>query len=242
MSDDLAAFDAYRSPPIPEGPVVAERAGGRPGWLTTLCVLCIVLGAMGILNAGLSVVGVIGGKAIQSAFKTPAASRTPGGMEEVQAQLQADIQKVQDKYFWVGVPVLAFRAVAATLLLVGGVKSLSLKESGRKLLLVACAVAVTLELGQGILQSFINLEMMTVINEFQDRLASAMPKEGEIDPQAIKVIQTMVRVFVIAAMVFGYILVLLKAALYVFGLIYLRRDHIRKLFHSPTSPAATSVL
>ena len=45
------SFDPYRSPSLPEGPYAGVAPSGRPGGLTTLCVLCMVLGALGLFNS-----------------------------------------------------------------------------------------------------------------------------------------------------------------------------------------------
>jgi hypothetical protein len=238
MSFESSSFDAYRSPSLPEGPVEAAPPGTRPGWLTTLCVLAIVLGVLGIGNSILSVAGAIGGKALQSAFRTSTSSSTPNELEKAQQDFQANIQAVQDKYFWVIMPALGLRFIVAVLLVVGGIRALGLKEGGRQLLVAACAVAATLELGQGILQTIINMEMMTVVHSFEEGLINALPKQGNVEPNTMRFIQTVIRVAIVGGMVFNYLLALLKIGFYLFGLNYLRRDGIKALFQPPETPPA----
>jgi hypothetical protein len=234
------AFDPYRSPTLPEGPFgPAPPRSGRPGLLTTLCVLCIVLGALGLMNSLLGVVGVAGGRAIQAAFQPKGAAGLPADMQEAQDKFNQDMVAVQDKFFWAIVPGLGIRFVAALLLLIGGIKALSLKESGRKLLLVACAVAVVFEISHSILQSFVNLETMTAVNSY----VTSLPRQANAPPGMEGTIQTIVRASIIGSLIFAYLIALVKIALYVFGLIYLRRDSIKQLFqphHEPPMIASIS--
>lgn len=228
MTSDPSSFDAYRSPNLPDAPYSPPPVGGRPGLLTTLCVFAIVLGALGILNSLLGVAGAVGGKALQAAFQPKAGAGLPPDMQKAQDDFQAAVNAVQDKYFWATVPALAFRFVAATLLLVGGIKTLSLQESGRKILLVACGVAVLFEILNAILQSVVNLDMMTAVNLYVEGLEKSLP-DGPGNPQGV--MSTVVRASIIAGIIITYLIAATKIAIYVFGLIYLQRDRIRALFH-----------
>jgi hypothetical protein len=235
MSAESSSFDPYRSPSLPEAPFEAAAPAGRPGLLTTLCVLCIVLGALGILNSLLGAAGAIGGKMLQAAIQPKGMEGVPPEMQDAQDKFQADVNAVQDKYFWGIVPALGFRFVAALLLLIGGIKALSLQESGRKLLLVACAVAVGFEICHAILQSLVNLDMMTAVNSYVEVLTDSMPQGKDVPPQMGNFMQTIVRASIIGGLIFAYVIALLKITLYLFGLIYLQKERIRNLFHSPAA-------
>src|SRR5437868_6558464 len=117
MSSDSQSFDPYRSPTLPEGPYAAVPPMGRPGWLTALCVMCIVLGALGVLNSLFGTLGVIGGKAVQTWVQPKGSSSgMPPEMQEAQEKFQQDLYGVQDKYFWFLVPSIGVRFVVALLL------------------------------------------------------------------------------------------------------------------------------
>src|SRR3954470_2053768 len=109
MSAESQTFDPYRSPTLPEVPYAPPMTTGRPGWLTTLCVLCIVLGALGLFNSLLGAAGAIGGQFIQKALQPAAGAGMPADMKDAQEEFQADINAVQLKYFWATIPALAFR-------------------------------------------------------------------------------------------------------------------------------------
>ncbi len=239
MSSDSQAFDPYRSPVQPEVPYVGPPTTGRPGWLTTLCVLCIVLGALGLFNSLIGAAGAIGGPFIQKAFQPKAGKGMPDDMQKAQEQFQTEINAVQNKYFWATMPALAFRFVAALLLLIGGIRTLSLMEPGRQLLLIACSIAIVFELMFSILQSIISLDTMTIVNEYVVKMTETMPQNAN-GPDMSRILPTVVRASVIVSMVLAYLISLAKIGLYIFGLVYLRKPQIIALFTN--SPSATPAL
>jgi hypothetical protein len=245
MKAPTPSFDPYRSPSLPEGPYEGVPAAGRPGLLTTLCVLCIVLGALGLMNSALGTAGAIGGSRLQAAIQPKTSAGLPPGMKQAQDDFQDDLNAVQRKYFWATVPALAFRFLAGLLLLIGGIRSLALSESGRKLLLVACAVALVFELGHAILQSVVSLEMMTAVNSYVEKLTSSMNQQNNAPPGFQKMMQTIVHGSILGGIIVSYLISLGKIALYVFGLIYLRTNPIRGLFGRssliPTQPLASDL-
>jgi hypothetical protein len=235
MTADSQAFDPYRSPSLPEGPYAGAPAVGRPGWLTTLCVLCIVLGVLGLMNSLLGTFGVVAGSSLQKAFQPRASSKMPQGMQDAQNEFQEKINSVQGKYLWATVPALAVRAVAALLLLIGGVRCLSLVEGGRKALLVGLAVAVVFELLHSILQSVVAMDMMTIVNEYVEKVLQSLPKKNG-GPDLSKIMPTIVRWSILGSLVFTFLIAVGKIALYIFGLIYLQKPYVRALFGTVQSP------
>lgn len=237
MSAEPQTFDPYRSPTLPEVPYAPPAAAGRPGWLTSLCVLCIVLGALGLMNSLLGTFGAIAGPAFQKAIQPKASAKMPQGMQDAQIEFQERINSVQAKYLWATVPALAFRALAASLLLIGGIRSLSLVEGGRKALLLGLAVAVVFELLHSILQSIVALDMMTIVNEYIEKVLQSVPKNNN-GPDLSKIMPTIVRWSILGSLIFTFLIAVGKIGLYIFGLIYLRKPHIQALFQSKTEPVA----
>ena len=239
MSFDSQAFDPYRSPSLPEGPYVGLPATGRPGLLTTLCVLCIVLGSLGLLNSLMGTVGAVAGPKLQEALQPAAGAGMPDDMKQVQADFQDEIYKVQGKYLWATIPALAFRFVAALLLLIGGIRSLSLVEGGRKTLLAACAVAVVFELLHGILQGVITANMMTAVNSYVEKLMPRCHRPAK-ETDMRRIMPLVVRGSIIGGLVFSYLIALAKIALYFFGLIYLQKQRTFADFFNRHKPAHLS--
>jgi hypothetical protein len=237
MSSEPQTFDPYRSPSLPEAPYAAAAPIGRPAWLTMLCVLCIVLGALGLINSLFGAAGLAGGKALQ-AWIQPKGSTTgmPPQMQEAQEKFQREMYAVQDKYFWVIVPSTGIRFFVALLLLVAGIRALALNERGRKLLLMACAVALTFELLSAILQSFLVMENLTITNSYIENITNSMPKDKRDAARIAALVQTISRAIGVVVLVITGIVILLKIALYAFGLIYLQKPHIQALFQSVAKP------
>jgi hypothetical protein len=231
MSADKPSLDPYRSPNLPEGPYAGQMSSARPGLLTALCVLAIVLGALGMLNAFIGSVAAAAGPRLQAMVQPRPMPGTPPEMQQVQQDFQDATNAIQAKYK-VGIfASLLFRFAAGLLLLVGGIKAISLRESGRRRLLLAFGVATCFELANAILQSMVNLEMMTAANSVVDGFLQSASGEG------IPGIRTAVKGVLIGSMVFAYLIVLAKVALYVGGIVYLQRPKVRELF---VVPALTS--
>jgi hypothetical protein len=182
----------------------------------------------GFSNSLFGSAGLLAGKQIQRFAK---AQPTPGmsqDMQEAQNKFQEEMYGVQLKYWWPLASGLVLRFVVALLLVVGGARALGLSESGRRTLLLACALALPFELAHTILQSLIMLENMTAMNTFAEKLANEMPKNGPEGMQNF--IQVFFRGTMIVSLVIMYLMALLKIGLYLFGLIYLQKDRIKQLF------------
>jgi hypothetical protein len=242
MSSDAHSFDPYRSPSLPEGPYSGPPpTGRRPGLLTTLCVLCIVLGALGLFNSLFGGFMLVVGHRFQQ-FVMKSQSQTPGvppEMQKAQEEMQTEIYAIQEKYLWALASGLVFRFLASGLLLVGGSGALGLKPWGRQVLIAGCAVAAPFVMLDAILQSLISMENMTVMNSYMERMIQATPGNGA--PQNVEgFIRGMFGFIKIASIAVVGLIALAKIALYIFGLIYLNKPHIKALF-VPTIPSLTSV-
>lgn len=232
MAADSPLFDPYRSPSLPEGPIEATAPAGRPGMLTTLCVLCIVLGALGLLNSLFGTVGLVAGPYLQTVFRSQPSPGMSPEMQEANNEFQDEMYAVQLKYWWLSAVGLLLRFSVALLLLLGGVRALSLTPPGRLILLLACGAALPFELAHAIFQSWIMMENMTTMNTFSEKLVA----EGSSEEMR-SFIRMFFRGTLIGSLIIMYLLSFLKMALYLFGLIYLRKERIRDLFHSPAQAA-----
>jgi len=239
MSANPQLFDPYRSPSLPEGPYTKSSPSGRPGFLTTLCVLCIVLGALGLFNSLFGAFGLVVGRQFQQ-MAIKAQSQTPGlspEMREAQKKMQTEIIAIQDKYLWALGGGLVFRFVVSAMLLTGGIGALGLRPWGRQVLMVGCAVAAPFVLLDAILQSLITMENMTVMNSYMEGMMNATP--GKEMPQNMEgFVRGMIGAVKIASIVMVALIAVAKIALYIFGLLYLQKPHIKSLFHATLSPSS----
>jgi hypothetical protein len=230
MAPNVQPFDPYRSPSLPEGPYAGKPPSGRPGLLTALCAVAIVLGVLGLLNAVLGAGGAIAGEKLQALFQPGAGPGTTPEMQQVHQDFQDEVNAIQRRHFVPLIGIVFFRFVAALLLLLGGLWALGLQERGRILLIAALGVASAFELSNAILQTMINMETMTAVNSFVDSLVQTMPQGQNAPPGMQNFTQTVVRGSIILGFVVFYGLVLAKLVVYLGGIVYLQKQHIRGLF------------
>jgi uncharacterized protein involved in cysteine biosynthesis len=242
MMAETGSFDPYRSPSLPEGVYSGPPPRGRPGWLSALCVLCIVLGALGLVNSLFGTVGMVLGPRFQQFMASQPQPGLPDEIKEAQQKMQTDMYKVQAKYIWpLGISIV-LRIVVCTLLLVGGIRSLGMSEQGRRLLIVACSLALGFDLLQAILQMVITVENMTVMNEFMEAMATKSQNATKEIEAVMKAVSSFIRFF---SLTLVCVIALGKIAFYICSVLYLQKPHILALYQGespPPAPALTSDL
>jgi hypothetical protein len=227
MASESSAVDPYRSPVLPEYDPLGRSRGGRPTGITVLCVLCIVLGALGLMNSLMGTLGAVAGPQLQRILQPKAG---PSEMQKAQEKFQQEVNDVQAKFFTPLILGLGFRFLVAMLLLIGGVRTLSLHENGRKMLVVACALALIFEMGHAVLQSMISMEMMVAFNSLTEGILASAPDDKKMPPDFAKTMGTVMRITFLSQFVLMFGLVLAKGALYIFGYVYLQKQRIKALF------------
>jgi hypothetical protein len=150
-------------------------------------------------------------------------------VQQAQDKFQSDINNLQTKFRLEMIGTLSFRFVAALLLAIGGFKALGKKESGRKLLVAGCAVALAFELVQAIVQTMINTEMMTAFNSYMESVMQSLPDKPGTE-NVKRFLQTFLKITMYGTIAITYILMAVKGGIYLFGLIYLRKPHIKEQF------------
>jgi hypothetical protein len=232
-------YDPYRSPTLPEGAYAGVAPTGKPQLLSAVCVICLVLGGLGLMNSVLGATQAALGSKLQQWFQPKAGAGIPPEMQKAQDEFQAEINAVEKRYWTPMIVSLSFRFLAASLLLVGGILALGMKEAGRKLLIAACVIALCFELGHAILQSVVNTEMMTAVNSYVDGMLESMPRGrgGGPPKNIVQTVQTITRVSIMAGLAMFYLLVAIKAGFYLFSFVYLQKPHIQALFADKILPA-----
>lgn len=215
---------------------MAAAAFHRPGGLTAICILAIVLGALGAL-LGLA---ALAAPALQGPMQNVVAQWQPQEDEEAaraQQQIAEETREFAQRHIVRNTLFAVGRLVVATSLLVGGVLSLRLGPRGRKALLVAFAAGIVFELAQ----LWPNLEAIPLTQrafqlgmEAQHRQMPNGPQAG--DMQALGRIMGKAIAAMQVAMIAGMLLA--KCGFYAFGLWYLTRPHTALLFirRAPVDP------
>jgi hypothetical protein len=233
MSSSTSPFNPY-SPP---DEVLADFARpSRPGLLITVCVLAIVLGALGLLTGIAQAVGLVAGQRIQQSFQPAPPPGVGGEAFEIQKQMQDEIYAIEAQYFLPKAVLAVVHFVVALSLLVGGILALARRPEGRSILVMVCILAVCYEAGRSAIQVAVALKTTPVVEAFMEKSISAQPQGG--NQQAQEAVAKMMKASVKIGMVIGFVLagviVLVKVVYYVASLIYLTRPKVKALFTSST--------
>jgi hypothetical protein len=230
MSSDDASIDPYRSPVLPETPYSAGSGKRKPGWLTAICVICLVLGLLGFFNGVIGLGFTVFNKQVQQVFNPPGARQgMPPELQKFQQKLQDEMQAIYGQFF---VPTLIstlLKAIISVVLFVGGLLTLTLKSSGRKLLVLACILALLFELGISALQGVIYMETLTVLNQLIDGFVQELKRVNGPLSQAAT---TSMQVILYASMVLFFIIQFVKIGFFYWSANYLRRPAIVELCNS----------
>ena len=135
MVDPTSPLDPYKSPEYSLDPALSpghRPLSGRPGVLTAICVIAIVLGGLGLGTGLLAVVSLVGGEAIQAAIPD-----NPGmdeEMKKIQTEMEQEMQAVTDRYWGYHAVFLLGHFAVATGLLAGGIMAIKMNPKGRTVL------------------------------------------------------------------------------------------------------------
>jgi hypothetical protein len=157
-------------------PAVARR-GRRPGGLTFVCVVAIVLGGLGLLGALSGMASLVFGSAMQDAFTV----RQPGMGDDVmdtQIEIQKRLQAVTNRYWEFHLGFSLVHLVVAGSLLAGGILALRSSPSGCRLLVTVFVVAIIFELSRAVFQVTVQIDMLAAVSDAISRRAEAPTNDG----------------------------------------------------------------
>jgi len=222
-----------RQPRYPSGDSTEGVDGAprrRPGGLTAVCVIAIVLGALGLC---MSLVG-LASLAFQDKLEEFAMRQQqpppgmPDGFLKAQMEMQKKIQEIQQnvthRYRGANMGILLLNLVFASSLLAGGIMTLKMNPTARTFLVGVFAAVIVFEIVRTVVTVFMQLDMFAEL--------STIPSVGS---GPADVILTFAKVVAIGGMAFGIVLGLGKVIFYAIGACYLRRPNIRQLFQAPTT-------
>lgn len=153
--------DPYRSPQAMDQPAIAgSPAAVRPGALTAICVLAIILGSLGLLFACFGV----GGLLLQDQLSELGATGRQSPSDKQLEEIQKTINEVQKKYTTVNLAVTVVHFPVAILLIVGGIQALKLRAGGRKMLFAALIGALVFEVARGVVTAIVQVATIGAAN------------------------------------------------------------------------------
>jgi hypothetical protein len=211
----------------------------RPGLLTAVCIISIVLAAMGIMISLSSAVSMgIGVERIQRWTQSFTPPNPNPRMQELQDQMQQEIMAATQSWQVFNWIMLAGLLLLAVSLLIGAIQTLGLKALGRRLLMGVFVALVVLDVLRAIAAMSIQLKTQRAMRTYMPQLMeSAAPPGQPIPPQLGRMMSAMTGAAVVFGIVIAVFWVALKIAFYLFGLLYLRRPAIRSLFEPLPPPA-----
>lgn len=207
----------------------------RPGGLSALCILAMVLGALGILTG----LAGIAAAALQGPLQDLAAQMQPAGDEnaaELQQQIAEESREFAQRHAIRNIVFSMAKLLVASSLLLGGIFAFRLRIPGRKLLLFGFAAGIAFELCQ--------IWPMIEVAQFTGRIMEAQQQVviGQNADDAMGTMRIMMKVMAAMQLAMLAAMVLVKTVFYGFGLWYLTRPHVAALYvrpiaaEGPTSP------
>ncbi len=226
LGGQLGAFDAYQPPPLPPPNVVAASPStAKFGRVKAVCIIAIVLGAGGLATALMGTVGLVVGKQMQAAFSGFSQPGTPQPVKDLQLETQRQIQVIQDRFWTVNLVILLGHAIVASLLVAGGIQALRRVRPGRKLLIAACLAAIAFELVRGIVQSVIQVQVLSVTMRFMEQMMEISMDQAA---DAVEWLVWFSRLAVVAGVLLAIAWILAKLVFYGLAVWYLRKPAVRQ--------------
>ena len=186
--------EAYPAEPKP-------LPGYRPGGLTAVCIIAIVLGGLGIFASLSAFTMSLVGNQVQQFQQQFAAAGSPPEVQQVQAEMNAETMRIANRFRLANVGISLTHLVVAGCLLLGGIWALQLKEKGRRLLWAVCLVAIVFELARSVPNVLMQMENAALMEEYMPRLMQAQTP-GDQDAQVAE----FGRMFARFSMIMGWVI------------------------------------
>ena len=201
---------------------------GRPGGLTAICVIAIILGGLGLLGSLVTMGSLAVGSRLQQAMMTSPPRPGRDKAFDLQQTMQKRIQAVADRYRWPNAGFALLNMGLAASMLAGGIMALNRAPKARTILLAVFAVAILFEISRSIVQVFMQREMAAVMSDMLPRMMeTSMPANGPNAQPASAMVAVIAKAAIMVGFAFNLILSLAKLIYYGVGWSYLRRSAAR---------------
>jgi hypothetical protein len=183
-------------------PVAAKPLPGyRPGGLTAVCVIAIVLGGLGVFASLSAFTMSLLGNQIQQFQQQFAAAGSPPEVQDVQAEMNAATMQIANRFRLVNIAFSLMHFAVTVSLVAGGIWALLLQEQGRRLLWAVCLVAIVFELARSVPNILMQMENAALMEEYMPRLMQAQTP-GDQDAQVAE----FGRMFARFSMIMGWVI------------------------------------
>jgi hypothetical protein len=233
--DDPVFFDdspSDRRPVTREGAMASPDAEVRPGGLTFICVLAIILSGAGLLMGCFGLVSQAFASGMQQAFAgMPGGANLPGA--DVQREMNARVMAVANRYKSVTLPLMVVKIFVEGALLAGAIMSWGLKPRGRSWLLGGLVAAILFEAIHVVPTILIQRETQVVMSEMMPKMMAAQQGPNAPPPGMNNLMSGMFSAIGILSLIFALVWLAAKVIFYVFGMRYLCKPDVRALFAPP---------
>lgn len=215
----------YRPTDLPE---IAAR---RPGGLTAICIIAVVLGVLGLFSGVIKGANVLFGGQMQQAFGSMGAV-TP---EQAQAQqeMNAAIAAEMARFAIANTILCSAQIMLCGALVYSGLRTLGLQAAGRKLFLAVCVCLLFYEVGQLVTMVIQQLSLSPIMELYMPRMMQTPNGNNE---GAEKFGQIIARMSIIVGVVMQCAWTLVKFVFYGFAIRYLLKVETKALFASHPKP------
>jgi len=241
MNESHAEDDAARpdDSPFIETPDDRTAVGGdRPGGLSAICVMTIVLAALGLLGGCIGLASQVSQARVKEAVAAMhAAGNRP--VDKVQQEFNDRIFAITDRYKWATLPLMIAKIAVEIGLLAGAIGSLRLDRRGRAWLQYALVAAIVVESLHAVPVMLIQSETRTATTEMMGKMM-ATGGGGNAPPAGLQdVAATFGSIVGILSIAYAVGWLLAKIIFYVIAIRYLRKPAIVRLFAAtPDNPSA----
>jgi len=198
----------YQSnPTLPQATSVPQQ---KPGGLTAIAVICLILGSLGALMALFGIVMLF----FQGSMNQFQAAQPGGPPPEFLAEMEA----LQASQFIPTLIVNGCNVIIGSLLAIGSIGVLGTKEWGRNLLRNALLAAIFFVVVRGIYSMWVQYSSMSVISKM-------VPAGGDK-----ATMEAIMQGTIIFGIVIGVIWMVVMIGFYIWSRIYLNKPPIRALF------------
>jgi len=193
----------------------------RPGGVTAICIVAVVLGVLGLFSGTIKGVNVLFGAEMQQVFGSM------GAVTQEQAKIQQEMNAAvaeEMKRFVVANSLLCVSQLALCgALIYSGLKSLKLKAAGRKLLVAVLVCLLVYEIGQLIAVVLQQMSMSPIMELYMPRI---MKGSSGNNAGAEKFGQAIARMSIIVGIVMQCVWALIKFIFYTVAIVYLRKAKV----------------
>lgn len=214
----------------------------RPGGVTAVGVLAIILGCMGAFSAIAGMANSLMGGSMQQMF-TPPQPGVPQQMQQAQEEMNAAIMEVVERYSMVNAALAAVHLGLAAALAWFGIRTVQMSDHGRRMLQFVMLTAIVFEAVRAVPTVALQMEMAPIMEQHMGRMMeAARPPGKQISPSEEATLNTIGKmagaaIWVGLAVALGWVLV--KVIFYAMSARYLGLERVREAFAAFMPRAAT---